>query len=86
MSASSHASPADRRRSASADKVARLWQTATGQEVRRFEGHKSCLWGVAVSPDGRWLLTSGGMTQRPGSTYVPAHIENGRFVPGTLKQ
>jgi hypothetical protein len=22
----------------------------------------------------------------PGSTYVPAHIENGRFVPGTLKQ
>lgn len=21
----------------------------------------------------------------PGSTYVPAHVENGRFVPGTLK-
>jgi hypothetical protein len=21
-----------------------------------------------------------------GSTYVPAHIENGRFVPGTLRQ
>jgi hypothetical protein len=21
----------------------------------------------------------------PGSTYVPAHIENGRFVPGTVK-
>jgi hypothetical protein len=21
----------------------------------------------------------------PGSTYVPAHMENGRFVPGTLK-
>jgi Family of unknown function (DUF6111) len=22
----------------------------------------------------------------PGSTYVPAHMENGRFVPGTLKR
>ena len=21
----------------------------------------------------------------PGSTYVPAHVENGRFVPGILK-
>jgi len=21
----------------------------------------------------------------PGSTYVPAHIENGRFVPGTTR-
>jgi Family of unknown function (DUF6111) len=21
----------------------------------------------------------------PGSTYVPAHMENGRFVPGILK-
>ena len=21
----------------------------------------------------------------PGSTYVPAHIENGKFVPGTIK-
>jgi hypothetical protein len=21
----------------------------------------------------------------PGSTYVPAHIENGKFVPGTTK-
>jgi heme/copper-type cytochrome/quinol oxidase subunit 3 len=22
---------------------------------------------------------------RPGSTYIPAHIENGRFVPGTTQ-
>jgi len=21
----------------------------------------------------------------PGSTYIPAHIENGRFVPGTMR-
>jgi hypothetical protein len=21
----------------------------------------------------------------PGSTYVPAHIENGKFVPGTTR-
>jgi Family of unknown function (DUF6111) len=24
-------------------------------------------------------------TAPPGSTYVPAHIENGRFVPGTTQ-
>jgi uncharacterized membrane protein YczE len=22
----------------------------------------------------------------PGSTYVPAHMENGKFVPGTVKR
>jgi hypothetical protein len=22
---------------------------------------------------------------KPGSTYVPAHLENGKFVPGTTK-
>jgi hypothetical protein len=22
----------------------------------------------------------------PGSTYVPAHMENGKFVPGTMKR
>ena len=21
----------------------------------------------------------------PGSTYIPAHLENGKFVPGTTK-
>jgi ABC-type nickel/cobalt efflux system permease component RcnA len=29
-----------------------------------------------------WALYSGAP---PGSTYVPAHMENGRFVPGVLK-
>jgi hypothetical protein len=29
-----------------------------------------------------WALHSGAP---PGSTYVPAHMENGRFVPGILK-
>jgi len=29
-----------------------------------------------------WALYSGAP---PGSTYVPAHMENGRFVPGILK-
>jgi Family of unknown function (DUF6111) len=29
-----------------------------------------------------WALSGGAP---PGSTYVPAHMENGRFVPGVLK-
>ncbi len=29
-----------------------------------------------------WALRGGAP---PGATYVPAHMENGRFVPGTFK-
>jgi WD40 repeat protein len=35
----------------------RLWEVATGQEVRRFVGHTNWVWGVAVSPDGRLGLS-----------------------------
>jgi WD40 repeat protein len=46
----------------SRDGTARLWDVATGQEVRRFEGHGGFLrpgavLSVAFSPDGRWALT-----------------------------
>src|SRR5262249_62376582 len=31
----------------------RLWEVATGREVRRFDGHSSSVQCVAFSPDGR---------------------------------
>jgi hypothetical protein len=39
------------------DPTARLWDAATGKQIRSFEGHTASLWSVAFSPDGRFVLT-----------------------------
>ena len=39
------------------DFTARLWDVATGQELRRFVGHTNDIESVAFSPDGRFVLT-----------------------------
>jgi WD40 repeat protein len=39
------------------DAKAHLRDAATGQEVRRFEGHTDSIESVAFSPDGRYVLT-----------------------------
>lgn len=44
---------------ASADATARLWDAATGREVRTIRAHEKPLYGVAFSRDGRMLATSG---------------------------
>jgi WD40 repeat protein len=41
----------------SSDKSLRLWEVATGQEVRRFTGQVSAVHAVVFSPDGRLLMT-----------------------------
>lgn len=43
----------------SQDETARMWDVATGHEVRRLQGHTSSVESVAFSPDGRWALTGG---------------------------
>jgi WD40 repeat protein len=45
--------------SASADGVVRLWETATGKEVRTIRAHKMLAGGVAFAPDGKTLATAG---------------------------
>ena len=35
------------------DKTARLWDAATGREIRRLEGHGAWVTSVAFAPDGR---------------------------------
>jgi WD40 repeat protein len=41
------------------DGLVRLWETATGREIRRFQGHKGNVDGLAFSPDGKTLLSAG---------------------------
>jgi WD40 repeat protein len=42
--------------SGSKDRTVRLWDLATGQEVRRFTGHESTVRSVAVTPDGKYVV------------------------------
>ncbi len=40
-----------------ADGSIRLWEIATGHEIRRLVGHESLVWSVAYSPDGQSLAS-----------------------------
>lgn len=49
-----------------------LWDTATGEEITRLEGHPSAVEALAFSPDGSKLLASSGMfaaVSNPASLY-----------------
>jgi WD40 repeat protein len=41
----------------SSDKTAKLWDVATGAEVRTFSGHTGTMASVAFSSDGKYVLT-----------------------------
>jgi len=43
--------------SGSADKTLKLWEVATGRELRTFSGHTKCVGSVAFSPDGKLALS-----------------------------
>ena len=62
------------------DRKLRLWDAATGRELRSFDGHSSDVIWVAVSPDGRHAVSSSlrrphpqalGSRKRPGAGVLP---------------
>lgn len=48
--------------SCGSDRTARLWSSETGKELYRFGGQSEYMRSANFSPDGKWLLTSGGGT------------------------
>jgi hypothetical protein len=46
--------------SGSDDRTVRVWELATGREVRRFTGHAGWVRSVAVTPDGKYVVSGSG--------------------------
>ena len=46
-----------RRRDCSYDKFVKLWDAATGKEVRTFKDHIDAVYALAFTPDGKRLLS-----------------------------
>ncbi len=43
--------------SGSSDKTLKLWELATGQELRTLTGHSSSVNAVTVTPDGKYVIS-----------------------------
>ena len=43
--------------SGSNDMTVRVWDAATGAELRRLQGHEHTVNSLAFSPDGRWMVS-----------------------------
>ena len=50
--------------SGSGDNTVKLWDAATGAEVRTLSGHSRWVTSVAFSPDGMWLTYAAGNKTR----------------------
>jgi WD40 repeat protein len=46
--------------SGSSDDTIKIWEVATGRELRTLTGHSSSVWSVVYSPDGRYLASGSG--------------------------
>ncbi len=53
----------------STDHTARIWDVATGSEIRRFKGHRAAVSAVAISPDGNLLATAGACHFKGGGEH-----------------
>jgi WD40 repeat protein len=58
-------------RTESLDCLLRLWDVATGKEVRRFPGHRAPVLSVAFSRDGRQAVSGGGAVEAAEGEELP---------------
>lgn len=52
------------------DATVRLWDAATGKELRRFDGHSRYVRQVGFALNGKLLLSAGGDIGKPGEVFV----------------
>jgi WD40 repeat protein len=65
------------------DNTARLWDVATGKELRSFRGHIGAVCAVALSRDGKWLVT--GSVDKTARLWDVATGKEVRAFQGHLK-
>ncbi len=65
------------------DHTARLWERETGKELYRFEDNREYVLCVAVSPDGKWILTGGGGGSTIGQPVARGPLAKGDKVNDT---
>jgi WD40 repeat protein len=46
--------------SGSWDSTVKIWDVKTGKELKTLRGHAGFIYGLAFSPDSRWLATASG--------------------------
>jgi WD40 repeat protein len=51
------------------DRSIMVWEVNSGVEVARFSGTRGRIYGLAFSPDGRWLATGGGETEVKSNAF-----------------
>jgi WD40 repeat protein len=66
--------------SGSEDKTLKLWDAATGQLIRTFEGHASEVRSVAFSPDGTQVLSGSGDARGKDNTLRLWELATGKLM------
>ncbi len=61
--------------SASDDKTIKLWNIASGEEIRTLEGHSNWIWAVAFSPDSKTLASASA-----DKTIKLWNVETGKLI------
>src|SRR5262249_10441545 len=70
--------------SASWDRTIRIWDSATGKELRRFTGHSHAVLGLALSADGKTLASAGDTTIRIWEVESGRELFNVRAHEGSM--
>jgi WD40 repeat protein len=64
------------------DRVIRLWEVATGKEVRQFAGHTNPILSVAFTPDCRHLISGSSQYQTPDRVVRVWDAASGKELQG----